>query len=99
VIRRKSTAYRVVSNRLMLHDEELLAGPLLQLEHFAAVLNIAKPMDEDIAPLLRILIRTTRACSFAVGPRMLADGTPLRITTPGKPKAKTKPKRVIEAAP
>lgn len=100
MIRRKSTAYRVEANRLMLDGEELLAGPLLQLEHFAAVLNLAKPTDPDLAALLRILIRTTRDCSFACGPRLLADGTPLKLTTPQKPKPRVrrKPRRVLEAA-
>lgn len=88
VIRRKSSAYRVENNRLMLGDEELLSGPLLQLEHFATVLNLVKPEDDDIAPLLRMLFRTTPDCSYAVGPRLLADGTPLRMITPQRRKPK-----------
>lgn len=78
--------YRVADNRIWLNDEELICGPLTQIEHFARVLNYVGPEDPDIAPLLRILIRTTRDCSYAVGGRLLADGTPLRLTTPQKPK-------------
>jgi hypothetical protein len=78
----KSGRYRIENNRLMLAEEELLSGPLFQLEHFTRVLNLVKPEPSDIAPLLRILIRATRDCSFAVGPRLLSDGTPLRMTTP-----------------
>jgi hypothetical protein len=88
VIRRKSSAYRVEQNRLMVGEEELLSGPLLQLEHFAAVLNLVQPEDDDIAPLLRILFSTTPDCSYAVGPRLLADGTPLRMITPQRRKPK-----------
>lgn len=81
--------YRVAENSIWLGDEELLAGPLTQLEHFCRVLNYVAPENPDIAPLLRILIRTTRDCSYAVGPRMLADGTPLRMTTAQKIKRET----------
>jgi hypothetical protein len=78
--------YRVAENSLWLGDEELIKGPLTQLEHFCRVLDYVAPEDPDIAPLLRILIRTTRDCSYAAGPRLLADGTPLRVGTPQKPK-------------
>lgn len=83
--------YRVADNRIWLGDEELLAGPLTQLEHFTRVLNYVAPEDPDIAALLRILIRTTRDCSYAVGPRLLADGTPLRLTMPQKIKREPVP--------
>lgn len=76
--------YRVRDNALWFRDEELLAGPLLQLEMFARVLNAAKPRDPDLAPTLRALIGMTRDCSFATGPRLLSDGTPMRIVQPQK---------------
>jgi hypothetical protein len=86
VNRGKPGAYHVAANFLIHRGEELLAGPLFQLEQFAAVLNAAKPRDPDIAPTLRALIAMTRDCSFAPGERLLGDGTPLRLTTPQKPK-------------
>jgi hypothetical protein len=76
--------YWVDNNRLMRLGEELLAGPLLQLEMFARVLNAADPDDARVPATVRALISTTRDCSFAVGARLLADGTPLRMTTPQK---------------
>lgn len=82
---RRSGLYWISDNRLWYRDEELLAGPLFQIEHFAKALNLVRPRDSDLAPLLRILIRTTRDCSFAPGARLLADGTPMRIVTPQKP--------------
>jgi hypothetical protein len=88
-----STPFRISQNRLLLSDEELLAGPLFQLEQFARVLNAARPADENLAPTLRALIGMTRDCSFAPGPRLLADGTPMRIATPQKVK-KAKPQQV-----
>jgi hypothetical protein len=90
VNRGKAGPYRIESNRLMHGGEELLAGPLFQLEQFVAVLNAAKPRDPDIAPTLRALVAMTRDCSFAAGPRLLADGTPLKLVTPQKPKTKPK---------
>jgi hypothetical protein len=66
--------------------EELLAGPLLQLEMFARVLNAADPDDSRVPATVRALIQMTRDCSFAPGARLLADGTPLRLTTKQKPK-------------
>ena len=75
----------------MYRGEELLAGPLFQLEQFAAVLCAAKPRDPDLAATLRALIAMTRDCSFAPGERLLGDGTPLRLTTPQKPKRETAP--------
>jgi hypothetical protein len=101
VKRGRSGAYRIDNNRLMFGDEELLSGSLFQLELFVAVLNAAKPRDPDLAPTLRALIAMTRDCSFACGPRLLADGTPLRLITPQrKPKAqlRSSPKRTLEAA-
>jgi hypothetical protein len=74
----------------MYRDEELLSGPLFQLEQFAAVLSAAKPREPDIAATLRALIGMTRDCSFAPGERLLADGTPLRITRPQKIKPRIK---------
>jgi hypothetical protein len=83
----------------MFGDEELLAGPLFQLELFANVLSAAKPRDPDLGPTIRALIAMTRDCSFAAGPRLLADGTPLRLVTPQrKPKPKVTPRKVMEAA-
>jgi hypothetical protein len=76
--------YRVDDNRLMRLGEELLAGPLLQLEMFARVLNAADPDDGRVPATVRALIMTTRDCSFAPGARLLADGTPLRMTRPQK---------------
>jgi hypothetical protein len=78
--------YRVRDNRLWFRDEELLNGPLFQIEQFCAVLNAARPKPDDIAATLRALISMTRDCSFAPGERLLGDGTPLRMTTPQKRK-------------
>lgn len=78
--------YRVRDNRLYFRDEELLGGPLFQIEQFCAVLNAARPKPDDIAASLRALISMTRDCSFAPGERLLGDGTPLRMTTPQKRK-------------
>lgn len=72
--------YRVDSNRLMRNGEELLAGPIFQLEMFARVLNAADPDDAAVPQTVRALISMTRDCSFAPGARLLADGTPLRLT-------------------
>jgi hypothetical protein len=91
VTRGKQSLYRVERNRLMLGDEELLGGPLFQLEQFVAVLNAAKPRDPDIAPTIRALIGTTRDCSFSPGERLLGDGTPLRLTTPQRSKREVAP--------
>lgn len=66
----------------MFGEEELLSGPLFQIEGFAAVLNAARPKEADLSATLRALIGGTRNCSFAVGPRLLADGTPLKMITP-----------------
>lgn len=71
--------YWVDDNRLMRIGEELLAGPLLQLEMFERVLNAADPDDSRVPATLRALIMMTRDCSFAPGARLLADGTPLRM--------------------
>lgn len=79
-------AYRVEDNRLWFRTEELLGGPLLQLEWFRDVLNASRPKPDDIAPTLRALISMTRDCSFAPGERLLGDGTPLRIVQPQKRK-------------
>lgn len=76
--------YRVDANRLMRNGEELLAGPLLQLEMFARVLNAADPDDGRVPATVRALIMMTRDCSFAPGARLLADGTPLRMIRPQK---------------
>lgn len=78
--------YRVADNKLWLKDEELLGGPLLQLEWFRNVLNACRPKSDDIAPTLRALIGMTRDCSFAPGERLLSDGTPMRIIQPQKRK-------------
>lgn len=74
--------YWVDDNRLMRIGEELLAGPLLQLEMFGRVLNAADPDDSRVPATLRALIMMTRDCSFAPGARLLADGTPLRMVRP-----------------
>jgi hypothetical protein len=76
--------YRVRDNCLFARDEELLSGPLLQLEMMCRVLNAAKPRDADLAATVRALIGMTRDCSFAPGERLLRDGTPLRIVQPQK---------------
>lgn len=74
--------YRVEDHRLWLGDEELLAGPLDLVAHFAAVLNAADPDDGRIAATLRALICATAGDhSFAPGARLLADGTPTRQLT------------------
>lgn len=83
----RSGPYRVRDNRLWYRDEELLAGPLLQIEQFCRVLNAARPKPDDLAATLRALIGMTRDCSFAPGARLLSDGTPMRIITPQKRKA------------
>jgi hypothetical protein len=74
--------YWVDDNRLMRLGEELLAGPLLQLEMFRNVLNAADPDDMRVPATVRALIATTRDCSFSPGARLLADGTPLRMIQP-----------------
>lgn len=76
--------YRITHNCLTLRGEELIHGPLRQLEWFRDVLNAAKPRDPDLAPTLRALIKMTRDCSFGPGERLLADGTPMRIIQPQK---------------
>lgn len=76
--------YHVGDNRLYRLGEELMAGPLWWLERFRDVLNAADPDDVRVPQTVRALIATTRDCSFAVGARLLADGTPLRMTTPQK---------------
>jgi hypothetical protein len=79
--------YKIDNNCLFFRDEELLNGPLFQLEQFCRVLNAARPKPDDIAATLRALIGMTRDCSFAPGERLLSDGTPLRIFQPQrKPK-------------
>lgn len=76
--------YRVDDNRLFRNGEELLAGPLYQLELFRNVLNAADPDDGRVPQTLRALIQMTRDCSFSPGARLLADGTPLKLITKQK---------------
>lgn len=76
--------YWVDNNRLYRVGEELLAGPLYHLENMRNVLNAADPDDMRVPQTVRALIGMTRDCSFAAGARLLADGTPLRMTTPQK---------------
>jgi hypothetical protein len=83
--------YHIANNRLMFRSEELLEGPLLQLEMFARVLNASRPKDYDLAPTLRALIGMTRDCSFAMGERLLHDGTPIRMVTRQTPPQKRRP--------
>lgn len=78
--------YRIDDNRLMFRDEELLSGPLFQIEQFCRVLNAARPKPDDIAASLRALISMTRDCSFAPGERLLGDGSPMRMVQPQKRK-------------
>lgn len=85
------TPYRVRDNGLWFRQEELLNGPLFQIEQFCRVLNAARPKPDDLAATLRALIGMTRDCSFAPGERLLNDGTPLRMTTAQKIKPRTKP--------
>lgn len=80
----KPGPYRVVENRLCFRGEDLLGGPLLQLEMMAAVLNAAKPRDVDLGPTLRALIGMTRGCKFLMGERLLGLGMPLSFSTPQK---------------
>jgi hypothetical protein len=89
--------YVVADNRLMRLGEELLAGPLLQLEQFCRVLNAADPDDMRVPATVRALIQMTRDCSFAPGARLLADGTPLRMTTPQKGGRPVKPRTTHRA--
>lgn len=74
--------YKIDKNCLFFRDEELLSGPLLQLEQFCRVLNAARPKPDDLSSTLRALIGMTRDCSFAPGERLLSDGTPLRMIQP-----------------
>lgn len=76
--------YWVENNRLFRLGEELMAGQLWWMERFRDVLNAADPDDVRVPQTVRALIATTRDCSFALGARLLADGTPLRMTTPQK---------------
>jgi hypothetical protein len=76
--------YFVENNRLYRLGEELLAGPLWHLETMRAVLNAADPDDARVPATVRALIGMTRDCSFAVGARLLQDGTPLKMVTPQK---------------
>lgn len=86
--------YRVADNRLWFREEELLDGALWQLERFADVLNAAQPRDEDLSPTLRALMGLTRDCSYGAGPRLLNDGTALRVLTKQKvPGANAKRRR------
>lgn len=78
--------YKVRSNRLMYRDEELCAGPLLQLEWFRDALNACCPRDPDIGATLLNLIKMTRDVSFGPGERLLAAGEPIRLTRPQKPR-------------
>lgn len=80
--------YRVADNHLCHRGEDLLGGPLFQLEQFAAVLNAAKPREPDIGPTVRALIGMTRDCSFSPGARLLSDGLPVRVTRPQAPATK-----------
>jgi hypothetical protein len=76
--------YRVAENRLYRNGEELLAGPLLQLEMFRNVLAAADPDDLRVPGTVRALISMTRDCRFDLGARLLADGAPLRLKTAQK---------------
>lgn len=81
---RAAGPYRIADNRLYFRDEELLSGPLFQIEQFCRVLNAARPKPDDLAPTLRALVSMTRDCSFAPGERLLGDGTPMRLITKQK---------------
>lgn len=73
--------YLVLGGRLMLGAEELLSGPVPEVQHMAHVLNAANPADDRIALTVRALIHGTRDCSFACGSRLMSDGTPVvRLT-------------------
>lgn len=76
--------YHVENNRLYRLGEELLAGSVWWMERFADVLNAADPADARVPQTVRALIATTRDCSFAVGARLLQDGTPLKMVTKQK---------------
>jgi hypothetical protein len=78
--------FRVIDpGRLMLGEEELLAGPLPELDSMCRILNACDPPDENVVLLLRALIAGTRDCSFGPGTRLLSDGTPLKMLGKGKP--------------